>query len=241
MTAPLPRRRAVALCHVSFEDLDAIGPLLADAGYDIEMVEIPVRPDFAERARDVDLLVVLGGPIGVYEAADFPFLVDEIAVVRERLLAGRPTLGICLGSQVMAAALGARVYAGTNGKELGWKPLALTAAGADSPLRGLAGEVPVLHWHGDTFDLPEGATLLAGSDQYPHQAFAFGSHGLALQFHIEGSPAGLERWYVAHVGELAGVGMPIAKLREQALAFAPAAHAALRTMLADFLAANAAR
>ncbi|WP_085315290.1 glutamine amidotransferase [Derxia lacustris] len=229
---------AVALCHVSFEDLDALGPLLEAAGFAIDMVEVPVRPDFAERARAADLLVVLGGPIGVYQQDDFPFLAEEIAVVRERLLAGRPVIGICLGSQIMAAALGARVYPGANGVELGWKPVTLTAAGADSPLRALPADAPVLHWHGDTFDLPKGATLLAGSAQYAHQAFAFGRHGLALQFHIEGSPAGLERWYVAHVGELAAAGVPIGLLRRQANDCAPRVQPALAAMLREFLADN---
>lgn len=204
-------RQLVALRHLPFEDLDALGPLFEAQGFNLQYIDTPVERDFVQAALDADLLVVLGGPIGVYDREDYPFLADEIDAVRTRLLAGRPVLGICLGAQIMAAALGAKVYPGQNGKELGWSALSLTEAGMRSPLAALAPGRPVLHWHGDTFDLPEGAELLAGTGRYPHQAFAWGRHALALQFHIEVTAPGLERWLVGHALEIAltdGVSIP---------------------------------
>src|ERR1700744_18182 len=152
-------KTVLALRHVAFEDLGAFETTLQDGGYTIRYADLGL--DDLSSFEAPDLLAVLGGPIGVYENDLYPFLNDEIALIGRRLQAGLPTLGICLGAQLMARALGARVYPG-RGKEIGWKPLTLTAAGRESlaPLDGL----PVLHWHGDTFDLPDGAANLASTD-----------------------------------------------------------------------------
>jgi GMP synthase (glutamine-hydrolysing) len=134
------------------------------------------------------LLIVLGGPIGAYETDTYPFLAAEIALLERRLMHDRPTLGICLGSQLMAKALGARVFPGPL-KEIGWGRIDLTEAGAGSSLASLGSEdSEVLHWHGDTFDLPAGAVRLACNANYENQAFAFGQAALALQFHAEADP-----------------------------------------------------
>ncbi len=208
-------RCALALRHVRSEDLDAMEPHLLQAGFSIEYIDLPEQADFRAQALAADLLVVLGGPMSVYELADYPFLSTEIQVVRQRLLGDRPVLGICLGAQIMAAALGGRVYPGGQGKEIGWKPLNLTDAGRMSALAAFEAQLPVLHWHGDTFDLPVGAALLASTDLYPNQAFAYGRHGLAMQFHIEVSALGLERWYPGQTDELAQLGISISALRQQ--------------------------
>lgn len=224
----------VAIRHVPFEDLDSFAAPLAARGYRISYRDAPIDrlagPDLAE----ADLLVVLGGPIGAYEDALYPFLGTEIAIIEKRLAQGRPVLGICLGAQLMARALAARVYPGK--KELGWAALSLTEAGRRSPLRSIAPDMKVLHWHGDTFDLPAGATHLAATERTPHQAFAFRNHALALQFHIEASAPGLERWYVGHALEIATTpGVKLAELRADATREAPrlvpAALAALNTFL----------
>mgnify|MGYP001806493543 CR=1 FL=1 len=204
------------LRHVAFEDLDLLEPVLRQRGFAIRMLDAPLGEAAGLDPLADDLLVVLGGPIGVYDDADFPFLGDEIALVRRRLDADRPILGLCLGAQIMARALGARVYPNPSGKEIGWSALTLAEAAQASPLVML-GSHPVLHWHGDTFDLPHGAVRLASTPLTANQAFAVGQCGLALQFHVEASIAGLERWYVGHVGEISATpGVSVAGLRAQA-------------------------
>jgi len=171
-----------------------------------------------------DLLIVLGGPIGVYETDAYPFLSKEIALLEKRLAKNLPILGICLGSQLIASALGARVYAGPV-KEIGWGKVALTPEGAASCLAPLGeAEGVVLHWHGDTFDLPAGATRLAFNGNYENQAFSYGNT-LALQFHAEADPRRLEEWYVGHTVELAAVGISVSELRARTKALAARAEA----------------
>lgn len=228
-------KSVLAIRHVAFEDLDSFGPLLTERGYVIRYCEagyddLAVLDPLAD-----DLLVVLGGPIGVYEDVAYPFIRDELRLLQARLSAGRPTLGICLGCQMIAQALGARVYPGGQ-KEIGWKPLVLTEAGLRSPLAAFVDQTPVLHWHGDTFDLPEGATLLASSDLYPHQAFSWGSCALALQFHIETTARGLERWFIGHAGEIAQTaGVSVPTLRVASALYAADAEAKGRQCLAAWL------
>jgi GMP synthase (glutamine-hydrolysing) len=124
-----------------------------------------------------------------------------------------PTIGICLGAQLMAAALGARVYPGPQ-KEIGWSPVELTPAGAASCLAKLQAQ-PVLHWHGDTFDLPEGAERLASTALYSNQAFALGTNVLALQFHPEVDARRFEQWLIGHSGELSATGIDLAQFRAE--------------------------
>jgi GMP synthase (glutamine-hydrolysing) len=193
---------ALAIRHVPFEDLGSFAPALRERGFAVAYRDAGLDDLGARDLVDADLLIVLGGPIGVYETKEYPFLRGEIAVVERRLKMGRPVLGLCLGAQIMAKALGARVYPGKR-KELGWSPLALTEAGQKSALAALGPRTAVLHWHGDTFDLPRGAERLASTPLYANQAFAWSSHALALQFHIETTEHGLERWFIGHALEIA--------------------------------------
>ena len=192
-----------------------------NAAFDVRYVEA------AGDLSDVDglepaLMIVLGGPIGAYEDAIYPFLKHELRFLERRLAADRPTLGICLGAQLMARALGARVYAGPR-KEIGWAPLTLTPEGRRSPLDRLAGRgEAVLHWHGDTFDLPVGAVRLASTALYENQAFAWRQSAMALQFHPEVTAPGLEPWFVGHAYEIAAT--PGIEVRTAA-----GGHPALRT------------
>jgi GMP synthase (glutamine-hydrolysing) len=210
-------KSALIIRHVAFEDLGTFAAVLDSADHRVAWHEAGMSPLHLETAAAADLVVILGGPIGVYEQADYPFLLDEIELVRERIGADAPTLGICLGSQIMAAAMGSTVYPGAQGKEIGWAPLKLTDQGASGPLAELhASKTQVLHWHGDTFDLPPKAKLLASTERYQNQAFSIGRRGLALQFHPEVSAAGLERWFIGHALEIAATpGLSVAKLRAE--------------------------
>ena len=138
-------------------------------------------------------------------------------------------------AQLIAAVLKARVYPG-KGKEIGWGGIELTEAGRRSPLRFLDGYKPVLHWHGDIFDLPEGAELLASTPMTPHQAFRVGNHVLALQFHPEADADRLESWLVGHACELAHAAVDPRRLRQETRRVGPNAREAGQAMLRDWLA-----
>ena len=187
-------KRCVAIQHVAFENLGVFVQPLEEAGFAISYVQAGVVPLEPELWKDADLAVVLGGPIGVYQEDLYPFLADEKVLVASRLASGRPLLGICLGAQLMASALD---------------------AGLSGPLAELAG-APVLHWHGDTFDLPRGSDLLASTAITPHQAFRPGPGQLGLQFHAEMDAALMETWLVGHCCELGVNGLDPRAIREDA-------------------------
>jgi GMP synthase (glutamine-hydrolysing) len=222
-----------AIRHIAFEDLAGFEAVLQARGYDIRYIDA-ATDDLAALPYDSPApIFVLGGPIGAYEEAQYPFLNAELRFIEKRLAGKLPIFGICLGAQLMARALGARVYP-AKAKELGWAPITLTETGQTSVLKPLA-YGPVLHWHGDTFDLPQHATRLASTELCENQAFSFGTHALALQFHIEAEAKGLERWYVGHTMELAKEKIAIPTLRAQSQEHAPAAiirgHACLSAWL----------
>ncbi|HKO91104.1 MAG TPA: glutamine amidotransferase [Polyangiaceae bacterium] len=225
-------RQACVVRHVAFEDLGTFGPLLAAHGFDLSMMDAGVD-DLFEPVLRSDLVVVLGGPIGVYEEEQYPFLLDERRALEQRLREGLPTLGICLGAQLMAAALGARVYPGPQ-KEIGWAPVMLTPAGAASCLNKLEAQ-PVLHWHGDTFDLPSGAQRLASTSLYENQAFSLGPNILALQFHPELEARRFEQWLIGHAGELAAAGVDVAQFRATVRRGGDALRSAATSLLGHWL------
>ena len=163
---------------------------------------------------------------------DYPFLQQEIDLLKVRLEKNLPTLGICLGTQLIAHALGAKVYAG-HSKEIGWSKLTLPVA-ENNPLQALE-NIEVLHWHGDTFDLPEQAELLASSDLYPNQAFRVGQNILALQFHAEVASESLEKWLIGHTCELRKAQINIPTLRADHQSYAPALEQAASSVLMHYL------
>ena len=201
--------KCLALYHVRFEDLGTFAAPLERAGYAIEYRHAgatPLRPD---EWRDADLVVVLGGPIGAGDAVAYPWLQAEIDGLAQRLALRRPTLGICLGAQLMAVALGGRIVR-RHAMEIGWSQL--DVAPAACPLAALCG-IPVLHWHGDNIVPPDGVASLAATEGTPCQAFAVGSHALALQCHVEFAAAALEEWLTGHAMELAHAGIDLHALR----------------------------
>jgi len=227
----------VALRHVPFEDLGLLAPLLAKRGHSLRYVDVPVADLESVDPLAPDLFVVLGGPIGVYENDSYPFVDAEVALIEKRLASAKPLLGICLGSQLIAKALGARVYpAGV--KEIGWAPIELTAEGHESCLRRLEG-ASVLHWHGDTFDLPAGARRLASTRVCANQAFSYGTAALALQFHAEAAGAALEAWLVGHTAEISRIpGISVKSLRADTARCTPAIERAGAACFADWLTAQ---
>ncbi|HSJ42306.1 MAG TPA: glutamine amidotransferase, partial [Xanthobacteraceae bacterium] len=154
-------------------------------------------------------------------------------IIEAAVKKGVPVIGICLGCQALAAVLAARVYPGKQ-KELGWDEMTLTAEGKSSPLGAIAG-VRVLNWHGDTFDLPIGATRLASTAITPNQAFTYGPKVLALQFHVELPQRDMEKWLIGHTLELANSKVDLGKLRAETARYAPGANAASQRLFNDWL------
>ena len=224
---------AAAIRHVGFEDLGSFAAPIERAGYKIQYYDIGEHDPSTIDAIGTDLFIVLGGPIGVYETDAYPFLMDEIAILERRLNADRPTLGICLGAQLIARALGSSVYPGAR-KEIGWAPVTLTEIGRMSLLAHLD-ETPVLHWHGDTFDLPEGCELLGSTEVCQNQAFSRGPNVLGLQFHAEARVQGFERWLVGHACELSVSGLDPRGLRARAEACASSLEKRATAMMGEWL------
>lgn len=215
--APIARK-ALVVRHVAFEDLGGFAPVLAKQGFKVDCFDVGTADFNSTTSAASDLVVILGGPIGVYEEDKYPFLIDELRFIEARLAADKPMIGICLGAQLIAKALGAKVYPGQV-KEIGFAPLIMTADGASSCVGVFAGH-DVLHWHGDVLDLPAGAVRLASTEVCPNQAFSYGKNAIGFQFHPEFDGRGFERWLVGHTLELAQCRVDICALREKARSLA---------------------
>lgn len=189
--------RAHYLQHAPFEGLGSIEHWLREAGYGITATQL-YSGDLLPDTDQLDLLIVMGGPMSVNDEAAFPWLGPEKTFIRSVIDAGKPVLGICLGAQLIAKVMGSRVF--PNGeREIGWFPVQGLAHAAHGAFRFPA-EATVLHWHGETFDLPYGAVQLARSEACENQAFQLGRHVLGLQFHLEATPD-LLAGFVEHSGD----------------------------------------
>ncbi len=200
--------RVLVFRHVPFEDLGLIARALDKAGVDYGYVDL-----FAGAAvpavEDADGLIFMGGPQSANDP--LPYIRTELELIGRAAAAGRPLLGVCLGSQLIAKALGARVY--RNGvKEIGWYPVSWSEAAArDGLFGGLSRPEMIFHWHGETFDLPPGAELLASSEACRHQAFRVGGNVYGLQFHLEVTPEMIAAWCHedANAGDMREIAGPI--------------------------------
>jgi GMP synthase (glutamine-hydrolysing) len=184
--------RMLVLQHIACEPPGVFEDVLNERAHELVRVELDEGEPLPEGPWDA--IVAMGGPMSVNDEDDHPWLVGEKALIATHVRAGRPFWGSCLGAQLLASSLGASVYAGPA-PEVGVLAVELTAAGVDDPVLGpLPASIDTLQWHGDTFDLPEGAVLLASSPAYPHQAFRVGTAAYAVQFHVEVTEAMGEEW-----------------------------------------------
>jgi GMP synthase-like glutamine amidotransferase len=178
--------KCLVIQHVAPESPFAIADALRDAGVEIELCRIFAGDQLPSRIEEFDGLVVMGGPMSAASDDGFPTRAAEIELIGSAVQADIPTLGICLGAQLLAAAGGASVYPGARGPEIGWGPVRLDASCRDDPLfGGLPEELMVLHWHGDTYDLPPGSQHLISNATYAQQAFRMADVAWGIQFHLE--------------------------------------------------------
>jgi GMP synthase (glutamine-hydrolysing) len=202
--------RILILQHISCEPPGIYEDILVEKGASLHRVEIDEGQQLPAW-RDFDAIIAMGGPMSVNDGDTLPWLTAEKAWVREAVLAGHPYWGVCLGVQLLAASLGARVYKGPK-PEVGIMPVFLTSSARDDAVfSGLPPELLTFQWHGETFDLPEGAVLLATSPAYPNQAFRWKEKAYGVQFHVEISADLAKQWsqvsaYKAALERVCGVG-----------------------------------
>jgi GMP synthase-like glutamine amidotransferase len=183
-----------ALYHAQTETLGLIKSCIDKRGLNLTEHHVYERGQLPPFSPAIQALIIMGGPMNVDETYLYPFLDTELELIKQATLAGRPVLGICLGAQLIAKALGSRVYPNSV-REVGWHPIELLPVAHKDRLFSEAPQTfDVLHWHGDTFDLPPGAVHLARSNRCVHQAFRWGSLTWGLQFHLEVTPKMIETW-----------------------------------------------
>jgi GMP synthase (glutamine-hydrolysing) len=182
----------LVLQHIACEPPGVFEDVLVERGAALHRVELDEGQPLPDR-QGFDAIVAMGGPMSATDDAAHPWLTTEKRLIADAVRAGLPFFGVCLGVQLLASSLGARVYRGAV-PEVGLLPVDVTAAGRDDPVFGdLPNDLVTLQWHGDTFDLPEGATLLASSPAYPNQAFRY-ANAYGVQFHLEISDAMAREW-----------------------------------------------
>jgi GMP synthase (glutamine-hydrolysing) len=189
------------LQHVPFEGLGSISTWMTDQNYSLSSTRL-YADDPLPTVNDFDWLIILGGPMNIYEEDQYPWLIAEKQLIKQAIEKDKLVLGICLGAQLIADALGARVYLGQH-KEIGWFPIkTIEAVQQSKVLEFLPSELTVFHWHGDTFELPEKAIRLAYSEGCANQAFLYGDKVLGLQFHLEVDRQGVRQMIENSASEL---------------------------------------
>ena len=196
--------RVLVIRHVGYEGLGTMKRPI-ESGAVVEYADLFRGDALPARIDGFDGLVVLGGPMGVYEEDKYPFIRAEVRLIEDALKKRVPTLGICLGSQLLAKAAGARVYKG-GVKEIGWHDVTLTEDSDDDSLfLGIPDKFRAFHWHGDTFDVPKGALMLASSDLFPNQVIKAGPCGYGIQFHFEVTEQMIREWIEVNEDGLAAL------------------------------------
>lgn len=224
------------LQHLQIEPAAIIGAMIEEAGHCIEPVRMDRGESVPQSLSGFDGVIVMGGPMSANDL-HLSFVTDEIELLREAIKIDLPVLGFCLGAQLLARAAGAEIVTSPV-RELGWYPVQKTRDSADDPLfRALDDDgLMVFQWHGETFTLPDSATLVATHPVVPRQAFRIGSSQYGLQFHIEVDRPIIESWIEAGDGERAVLGEAgIAAIRAQSPGYLPAAHAFCRQMVTAWL------
>jgi GMP synthase (glutamine-hydrolysing) len=211
------------LQHHPVENLGNIADALEGAALAWQYVRVADGQPVPADMKGAGGLIVMGGPMGVYQTERYPWLHDEMRLINDAIKANLPVLGVCLGAQIVAAALGAKVERNPAGKEIGWHPIRLgEAAKDDRLLRGLPATLTPFHWHGDHFELPRGAVSLASSDKTPCQAFRHGDKTYAFQFHFEVTRDGVAAMAEAFAKELVRENIAREVIIAQSVEFAPA-------------------
>lgn len=192
-------RKVLAIRHVEIEDLGIFERILNDLGHTFKYLDTSKGEILKESLKNYSLLFVLGGYMGAYEEKRYEFLSYEFKLIEEALKKDIPILGICLGAQMLARVLGAKVYPGEKGKEIGWYEVFKT--GEHSYFQDFPDKLKVFQWHGDTFDLPDGAIRIYSSENYLNQAFVY-QKAVGLQFHLEVDLEVLKKWIKEYRDEL---------------------------------------
>ncbi len=227
-------KKVLVIQHVPHEGLGIIKDAMR-GGFEADFLRV-YRDRFACCLDDYSALIVLGGPMGVYEEDRYPFIKDELRLIESALKKDVPILGVCLGSQLLAKAAGARVYKG-GGKEIGWYDVRLTPAGAVDPIfLGLPTSFEVFQWHGDTFDVPAGAVNLASSELFPNQVIKVGRAAYGVQFHLEVTGEMIKEWLAVNGEELESLKGKIdpRAISKETPAKLPGLHSRGRTVLSRF-------
>lgn len=207
-----PMARVVAIQNFQVESPELIAVVLREQGIEVELVKTYQGQPVPDNLDAHPGLVVLGGPMGVNDADKYPFITDVLNLISHALEQNKPVLGICLGSQLLAHVLGSPITKGKQ-KEIGWHPVTLSAQGqADALFTGCPQSFTPLHWHGDVYNLPAGATLLASSEMTPCQAFRFECTAYGILFHMEVTSGVLSGWAGEFAGEMAEVGLSESEL-----------------------------